>query len=176
MADDTWVFGYGSLVWRPAFESLEQRAAILPGFARRYWQGSTDHRGVPESPGRVVTLVDDDEERCVGLAYRLADTVRDEVLARLDHREKGGYERIDADLHWLEGGEGPRAIVYFAAEGNPNWLGPADVGAIAEQVARSRGPSGHNAEYVLRLRDALRALGADDAHCFDVAAAVEALS
>jgi cation transport regulator ChaC len=39
------VFGYGSLVWRPAFPHVERRPACLHGWARRFWQGSPDHRG-----------------------------------------------------------------------------------------------------------------------------------
>ena len=51
MAGPLFVFGYGSLVWRPAFAHRAHRAAYLEGYARRFWQGSSDHRGVPGAPG-----------------------------------------------------------------------------------------------------------------------------
>lgn len=109
--DDTlWVFGYGSLVWRPAFPHLARHAAWIEGFARRFWQASTDHRGVPERPGRVVTLLHDDDDwlhagtehrpsPCWGSAYAIPRDDPDRVLPRLDHRERAGYERVELDVH-----------------------------------------------------------------------------
>ncbi|MDQ3035834.1 MAG: gamma-glutamylcyclotransferase [Myxococcota bacterium] len=107
-------FGYGSLMWRPSFAYLEARTARLPGFARRFWQGSSDHRGVPQALGRVVTLVHDDARVCN--------------------------------------------------------LGPASSEAIVLQIATARGPSGPNDEYLLRLEETLRAIGAEDEHVFELAA------
>jgi cation transport protein ChaC len=62
---DLWVFGYGSLIWNPNIKFDEQRKCCIKGYARRFWQGSNDHRGTKEKPGRVVTLVSQDEDgRC----------------------------------------------------------------------------------------------------------------
>lgn len=168
MSEDTWVFGYGSLVWRPAFAFEERRAGYIEGWTRRFWQGSTDHRGVPGAPGRVVTLVAERGARCWGMAYRVAAAERSGVLAQLDHREKGGYARHAVDVH--AGGERIAALVYVATSDNPNYLGPASLSEIALQVRRSHGPSGPNLEYVLRLAEALRRIGADDPHVFELAA------
>lgn len=162
-----WVFGYGSLVWRPDFPFVERRRATLSGFARAFWQGSTDHRGVPGAPGRVVTLVETAGERCVGMAYRVADGQAEAVLERLDFREQGGYVRRTLALD-----EGLDALVYYAAPGNPNWLGPASVEAIAAQVREAVGPSGTNREYVLRLSAALAQMDGLDAHTGALARAV----
>ena len=162
-----WIFGYGSLVWRPDFDFIEQAPAAIEGYARRFWQGSTDHRGVPGEPGRVVTLVEAAGARCWGMAYRVDEPVRAQVLGTLAHREKGGYDRIEVELAFAEPGRGPaRAFVWRAVQGNPNYLGPAPLEAIAAQVARSRGPSGPNVEYVLRLAQALREMDVDDEHVF----------
>ncbi len=169
MNDSPWIFGYGSLVWRPAFPFEERRPAYVCGWARRFWQGSTDHRGVPGAPGRVVTLVRESEAACWGAAYRLPPAEVDAVLARLDHREQGGYERHDLDLHFADGA-GPSAagLVYVATPSNHNYLGPAPLAEIAAQVRSSRGPSGANLEYVLRLAAALREMDATDAHVFEL--------
>jgi cation transport regulator ChaC len=168
-----WIFGYGSLIWRPSFPFVERRAAILHGYARRFWQGSTDHRGVPGAPGRVVTLVPEAAAACWGAAYAIERHAADEVIAHLDHREKGGYERRDVELALP--GDAERlggAVVYLATPGNPNYLGPAPLDAIARQVRAARGPSGANREYVLRLAASLRELGAEDAHVFALEALV----
>ncbi|MGF1468473.1 MAG: gamma-glutamylcyclotransferase [Sandaracinaceae bacterium] len=159
-----WIFGYGSLVWRPAFAHLERRPASLAGFVRRFWQGSTDHRGVPGAPGRVVTLVPDAGGVTRGVAYRVSEAVYDEVLAALDHREQGGYERRWLPLTLREPAAEVEGLVYLATPDNPNYLGPASLMAIAAQIRRSRGPSGPNDEYVLRLAEALEELGEVDPH------------
>jgi cation transport protein ChaC len=168
----TWVFGYGSLIWRPAFPFAERRAGYIEGFVRRFWQGSTDHRGVPGAPGRVVTLVDERGARCHGVAYRLPEAEREEVLAHLDHREKGGYARHEVPLH-LAGEGAPRAaLVYVATAANPEYLGHAPLARLAEQIRHAHGPSGSNVEYVLQLAAALRAMDAEDDHVSALAAAL----
>lgn len=123
MADDEigWVFGYGSLIWKVDFPTIEARDGHIHGYVRRLWQGSTDHRGTPAAPGRVLTLLTLAEHQAVlastgvaelehpaaniaghcglnppvvaGVAYRLDPVQRQATLAQLDHREKCGYVR-----------------------------------------------------------------------------------
>lgn len=175
MAEAIWLFGYGSLVWRPAFVHVARRPARLHGWARRFWQGSTDHRGIPEAPGRVVTLVREAGAVCGGMAYRIDPAEQEAVLAELDWRERGGYERVELELVLVGGEHGPEEVVpgltYVATASNPHYLGPASLEAIAAQIRRSHGPSGPNPEYVIRLAEALRTLGEEDAEVF----ALEAL-
>jgi cation transport regulator ChaC len=160
-----WIFAYGSLIFRPSFAFIERRPAWVGGYARRFWQGSPDHRGTPESPGRVVTLVPATGASCGGCAYRIDRTGADAVLAELDHREKAGFDRVTLAL--LDGPSGEafaEGLVYVAKQDNPHFLGPLDDHLIAAHVAKSHGPSGPNRDYVLRLHEALRELGVADAH------------
>lgn len=172
---DVWVFGYGSLVWRPDFPYLDSRVATISGWTRRFWQGSTDHRGVPAAPGRVVTLVEDPVAVCWGKAYLIAAENRISVLGHLDYREKGGYSMHEVDMAFpRENNDTARGLIYIATPGNPNWLGEAPLMSIAYQVLESVGPSGDNVEYVLELAKALRNMGAEDDHVFDLARHVAA--
>ena len=165
-----WVFGYGSLVWRPSIPFLERQPAYIEGWCRRFWQGSPDHRGLPEAPGRVATLVEESGQSCWGMAYRVPSAESAAVMEALDHREKGGYERRRVRVFLAEKAETEVCgLVYIARPNNPHYLGPASLEEIAAQVLRSEGPSGNNREYVRRLASALREMQATDDHVFALA-------
>lgn len=156
-----WVFGYGSLIFKADFPFAERAPAHIVGWERRFWQGSHDHRGTPQAPGRVVTLVAAPGKRCDGMAYRIDQ----QVFEHLDHREKNGYARFDTQLRWPHAGS-VTGTVYIATPDNHAFLGPASDEAIARQVHESRGPSGCNRDYLLELAQAIRDLDAVDEHIF----------
>ena len=162
----TWVFGYGSLIWKQDFPYLESQARPDNGWARRFWQGSHDHRGLEHDPGRVVTLVAAPGEHCDGRAF----LVEPEVFEHLDHREKNGYERIAVEIAFgsvVEWGS-VDGVVYRACESNEAFLGPAPMEEMAAQINRCVGPSGSNREYVIELARALRGMGVEDGHVVEV--------
>ena len=158
-----WLFGYGSLIYKVDFPYIERRPASVRHWARRFWQGSHDHRGTPQQPGRVVSLVPQRDAVCVGMAYLVTPT----VFAQLDMREKNGYQRLAMQLHF-ENGEQAEGLAYIATAENSAFLGPAPAAEIARHIAASSGPSGSNRDYLLQLAAALRELGADDPHVFDI--------
>lgn len=162
-----WIFGYGSLIFRPAFAYVERRPAYVTGYVRRFWQGSPDHRGTPEAPGRVVTLLaaSSPAEHTGGCAYRIAPDEADAILRALDEREIAGFERKLLPLLDAPGGVAfAEGITWIAGDANPHFLGPLPEAAIAAHVRRSHGPSGPNIDYVRNLVGALRELAIADAH------------
>ncbi len=158
-----WLFGYGSLIYKADFPYLERRPASIAGWTRRFWQGSHDHRGTPEAPGRVATIVPAAGATCHGMAY----LVTPEEFAHLDHREKNGYLRLAIDIRF-DGGGTEEGLVYIARHDNAAYLGEAPEEEIARHIARAHGPSGPNAEYLLRLAQALRDMGHVDEHVFAI--------
>ena len=160
---EVWLFGYGSLIFKADFPFLERRPASIAGWTRRFWQGSHDHRGTQEAPGRVATLVPEPGAICHGMAY----LVTPEEFAHLDYREKNGYLRLATTIAF-DDGSAAEGLVYIATDENAAFLGEAHEAAIATQIAASSGPSGPNRDYLLALAQALRAMGKADPHVFAI--------
>jgi cation transport regulator ChaC len=166
-----WIFGYGSLIWRPGFPFVESQTASITGYGRRFWQGSIDHRGVPAAPGRVVTLVTAPMEVCFGMAFQVEAADCDEITRQLDIRERGGYQREQLVIS-LGDGRPVHGLTYVAAPANRNYLGEAPVQEIADQIADAKGPSGHNIDYLHRLKESLDTMGVVDHHVDAIVAEV----
>lgn len=164
-----WIFAYGSLVFRPGFEFDRREVVFVEGWERRFYQGSTDHRGVPGAPGRVATLIPSEHGRTWGVAYGVPKAGSGPILDALDFRERGGYTRLLLPLYGRDGQIVSEGLVYLATPGNPEWLGEDCPLAMAAQIRRSAGPSGRNADYLLELARSLRAMGVDDPHVHGLA-------
>ena len=166
-----WLFGYGSLIYKADFPYLQRRPASIANWTRRFWQGSHDHRGTPEAPGRVVTLIAEPGAICHGMAYLITP----DVFAHLDHREKNGYLRLAIPITF-EDGDMVEGLVYIATPDNTAFLGAASEQEIARHIARSAGPSGPNSDYLNHLAHALRELGRHDQHVFEIERHLAALA
>jgi cation transport protein ChaC len=156
---EVWLFGYGSLIFKADFPFLARRPASITGWTRRFWQGSHDHRGTVDAPGRVVTLVPEAGAVCHGMAY----LVTPEEFAHLDYREKNGYLRVATTMTFDDGGT-DEGLVYIATSDNAAFLGEAPEDEIARQIATASGPSGPNRDYLLALAQALRDMQKNDSH------------
>jgi glutathione-specific gamma-glutamylcyclotransferase len=164
--DEIWLFGYGSLIYKVDFPILDSRPASIKGWKRRFWQGSHDHRGTPEKPGRVATLIEAAGEQCFGMAYQ----VTEEEFEHLDHREKNGYLRFEVDINFTDSNplQSKKGLVYIAPTDNEAFLGAAEELEIAQHISQSTGPSGDNSEYVYLLAKALKKMRVDDPHLFSI--------
>ncbi|CAL8313822.1 unnamed protein product [Lota lota] len=172
-----WIFGYGSLVWKPDFKYKRSMVGHIQGYKRRFWHGDNFHRGNDELPGRVVTLMEDDDASTWGMAFEVTGAQVEESLKYLNLREavRGGYATRSVDFY-PEGevDQAPvTALVYIATEDNPLYLGPASPEEIGAQIAMSCGKTGHNLEYLLRLAEFMRQScpHVDDPHLFAIEAA-----
>lgn len=165
-----WVFGYGSLIWKTGFEFEKKEVAYITGWKRRFCQASPDHRGTPEFPGRVVTLIPSPSERCYGVAYLLHADGLAETVEELDYREKNGYEKLSIDIHFphredhQSGPTTEQGIVYHADESNPSFIASESEPEIAQRIQQSHGPSGSNTEYLFELHQALAEFEIEDPH------------
>lgn len=169
--DDFWVFGYGSLIWRPGFAHAETRRARVFGFRRALCVRSFVHRGTPERPGLVLGL--DRGGACVGLAFRVPGALRGEVMAYLRARElvTSVYRERVLPVR-LDTGEVRPAIAYAVDRTHPQYAGRLDVEEAAEAVRHASGQSGRNVDYVLNTVEHLAALGIRDHWLEAVAEAV----
>ncbi len=172
MSTDLWLFGYGSIMWKTGFHFEEARLGFIRDRARRFWQGSTDHRGTEAAPGRVVTLIDAPGEICWGRAYRISADFVARTVQALDYREKGGYTREEIAIEFKAGGN-TTGVTYHANTENPNFLGQAPIEHIARQIAISHGPSGSNKEYILQLHHTLKQYEIVDEHVRELADLVD---
>ncbi len=106
-----------------------------------------------------------------GVAYKIHLSEAPEAIVKLNHRERGGYITKKLQVHPVKNGTGTiPVLVYIALESNSNYLGPAPVKEIAQQVINSKGPSGPNTEYVLKLAEWMRNTlpKINDNHLFEV--------
>ena len=158
---DFWVFGYGSLIWRPGFAHVETRRARLYGYRRSLCVYSFVHRGTRERPGLVLGL--DRGGSCIGLAYRVPGDLREEVLAYLRERElvTSVYLERMLDVR-LDGGGTVEAVAYIVDRQHEQYAGALDAGHAAQVVRGAVGRSGNNEDYVLSSIEHLKALGIRD--------------
>ena len=163
-----WIFGYGSLIWRPNFKYLRSEQGHLSGWKRFFYQGSPDHRGTPECPGCVVTIVREPRAQCFGRLYLIEQAEYSRVFSYLDEREAEGYEKLLLLVETLNG-ESIEAVVYVASTQNPHFLDNWSILEIARRIRTAAGPSGSNLEYFWRLHDSLEASGVVDDHVMAIA-------
>ena len=168
-----WVFGYGSLMWRPGFPFLERRAAELKGRRRAFCIYSVHHRGTYARPGLVLGLLPGEGVR--GIAYRVAAADWAATYAYLLDREQPTETYVEARTPVvLDDGRSVEVLTFLSDEAHPQWAGALPVERQAELIAGASGVSGANVDYLRDLIGHLRAESCADAELEAVLARVEA--
>ena len=161
---DLWVFGYGSLIWRPGFDFVERVPARLIGEHRALCVYSFVHRGTPEKPGLVLGL--DRGGACRGVAFRIAEKNRAATVAYLRAREQvtSVYREVTRSV-WLENEARQRvgALAYVVDRGHVQYAGRLSLAEQLRHVMQGHGQSGANREYVISTVRAIEAEGFRDA-------------
>jgi cation transport protein ChaC len=168
---DLWVFGYGSLMWRPGFEFIEQVQARLVGEHRALCVYSFDHRGTPEKPGLVLGL--DRGGACRGVAFRVAAKRRTETIDYLRAREQttNVYREVMRSV-WLENEARQRvsALTFVVDRGHVQYAGRLSLPEQLRYVNQGHGRSGNNRDYVLSTVKSIEAQGFRDPQLHQLAA------
>lgn len=156
-----WVFGYGSLIWRPGFEFVVRERALLRGAHRSLCIYSHIYRGTPSAPGLVFGLAHGGA--CGGMAFGVADALWPEVLAYLRARElvSDVYREAMRPVR-LASGRNVAAVAYLVDEAHPQYAGGLTLAEQARLVRRSAGESGLNIDYVRNTAEHLARLGIRD--------------
>jgi cation transport protein ChaC len=157
-----WVFGYGSLIWRPGFDYAERRRARLSGFRRAFCLRSIRYRGTPEAPGLVLGLDADPAAHCEGVVFRVPAHQADETRAYLHEREMGTdsyfetFQTVDIADH------GPDDALCYVMDPDHFQYTRISLEEQAAIIAASHGPAGPNCDYLHATVEHLIELGIAD--------------
>jgi cation transport protein ChaC len=160
-AGDLWVFGYGSLMWRPGFEYLERQGALVHGWRRSLCVYSHVYRGTPERPGLVLGL--DRGGACHGVAFRVAAALRERTIDYLRRREQVTAVYLERNvIVYLANGAKANAVTYVADRRHGQYAGRLAREKLLSLVIQGVGQSGPNIDYVLNTEAHLRENGIRD--------------
>jgi cation transport protein ChaC len=169
-AQDLWVFGYGSLIWNPAFEFTEKQPALLHGWHRRFCLKMFIGRGTPETPGLMLAL--DHGGACKGVAFRIAAAKVREELGILWQREMFGGAYHARWVSLAVGGKKIRAVTFVINKDHPRYLKELSVEQTAALIATGCGDLGTCREYLENTVSHLGELGLSDAGLTRIVAAL----
>ena len=170
MTEEFWVFGYGSLMWRPGFEFEERCGAIMHGVHRRLCIYSHVHRGTPEKPGLVLGL--DRGGACRGVGYRVANSRRDATIEYLREREQVTmiYKECwrEMKVERDSGRQKVSALVYLVDQTHMQYAGRRSAEDLLPFVLQGHGKGGPCIEYIASTLDHIEELGFKDVHLSEV--------
>jgi len=158
-----WIFGYGSLLWKPGFEVERSIGATLEGYRRGFCLWSVHYRGTEESPGLVLGLDQENGAKTRGMALRVAPEIAEQTYQYIRDRELISYAYVEL---WtkitLADGTQAEALTYVMDPHNVQYCPPMSLTEQADVIARAEGSSGPNADYLFETNKRLAALGQSD--------------
>jgi len=158
---DFWVFGYGSLIWRPGFDFIEESKAVLYGKHRSLCVHSFVHRGTKEAPGLVLGL--DKGGSCIGLARKVEAAKRQAVIAYLRERELVTNVYLETWVNIkLADGRKVDALTYVVDRAHQQYAGTFDHREFVKRIQSAEGKSGKNIDYVTSTIASLKELNIRD--------------
>lgn len=170
-----WVFGYGSLMWRPGFEFVAVQPALLRGWHRGFCIYSRHYRGTPERPGLVLGL--DRGGACRGLAFEVSEDNAAEVVDYLNERELVNYAyTARSPAVRLADGRRVEAYTFVADPHHRLYAGELGVQRAAEIIMDAEGRAGLNRDYLINTVRQLEAHGFVDKRLHELLALVERLT
>ncbi len=170
-SEDLWVFGYGSLMWRPDFEFTEKHIAHVQNFHRSLCILSHVHRGTVDKPGLVLGL--DRGGSCTGIAFRVSAHLRDKTISYLRAREQATNVYIETWLPiQINGKSDVSALTYIVDTSHHQYCGILSDQEKLSLIRNGHGISGANPDYVRSTYLHLKEMGIEDD---DMARLVQAL-
>jgi cation transport protein ChaC len=157
---DIWIFGYASLIWRPEFDAVEHRSALVRGWHRALRMRSRINRGTPQQPGLVFALLPGGA--CRGVVYRLRREHADAELERLWAREMvtGVYDPRWLPCHTAHGTV--PALAFTLSRRSESYMGRLADEQMLHILRHASGRYGSTLAYLADTATALRAQGVRD--------------
>jgi len=145
---DTWLFAYGSLIWKPEVEHVEIRRGTAYGWHRSFCFRIERFRGTKEQPGLMMSL--DRGGQCQGVLFRLAPQNLEAQLGKLVRREMTVKPPNNLP-RWIsvQTEHGPlRALAFVMNRQSRFYVGKLSAPEVADVLARACGHWGSGAEYL----------------------------
>ena len=173
-AGPVWVFAYGSLLWKPAFEPEQEHYAVAPGWHRAFRLRLKRWRGTPDRPGLMLVL--DRGGRCRGVVQSLKESNLRRDLIALLRREVSSKVTTNSP-RWIAvdiDGVRRKAIAFCADRAGPAYAGRQPSAQVADVLATAVGHAGSCAEYLLHTVESLERKGIRDRRLWELQAMVAA--
>jgi len=170
---DLWVFGYGSLIWNPSVEFVEQRSCTINGFHRKFCFWTTLSRGSEAQPGLMVGLIEGGS--CGGMAFRIS---RHKAATELDVLYRREMSHFVYKPLWIEAicaqtETTVNALTFVVDTSNERYAAELSQPEVIRSIATAAGPLGSNCDYLFQLVENLNKLGFKDSEIEELAQHVQ---